>query len=111
MASKPMPTHPPSRLHPLKEARLRRGMSLRDVYAQSLDIAQREARRGTPDAKEFQLRPSTVKNIEDGSQYPTLHRLKTLVEIYELETNSLIDVLIAYGARHPASRNGRVKGH
>lgn len=86
-------------------------MSLRDVYAQSLDVAHREELRGTPDAREFQLRPSTVKNIEDGAQYPTLHRLKTLAEIYGLQIESLIDVLLAYGARHPASKNTRQKAH
>ncbi len=100
MAAQPVPRP----THPLKAARDKMALTVRDVWAMSKDIAERKKAEGFPDAKYYMISPMSMHRMESGTQFPTVHKLKSMEEIYSVPMAELVDGLLAWGSRHPNTR-------
>ena len=72
----------------LRAVRQRRGLTLRDVYERSLQVAEKRGR------KEFVIPPSRLHEFERQGIVPSIFRIYTLARIYKY---SLPKVLSWYG--------------
>ena len=70
----------------LRAIRQQLGLSFRDVYAASLDIAE-QCRQPT-----FVSPPSRLRNIESKNKIPSIHRLYALALIYRRTMNELLSL-------------------
>ena len=73
-------------LSELRAIRRQLGLSFRDVYAASLDIAE-QCRQPA-----FEIRPSGLHNIENKNMIPSIHRLHALALIYRRTMNELLSL-------------------
>src|SRR5437660_3186545 len=72
------------------------GLSFRDVYAASLDIAE-QCRQPA-----FEIAPSRLHEIESKNKIPSIHRLHALALVYRRTMNELLSL---YGIE-PSDRTG-----
>ena len=70
----------------LRAIRRQLGLSSRDVYAASLDIAE-QCRQPA-----FEIPPSGLHNIESKNMIPSIHRLHALALIYRRTMNELLSL-------------------
>ena len=80
----------------LRAMRQQLGLSFRDVYAASLDIAE-QCRQPA-----FEIAPSRLHEIESKNMIPSIHRLHALALIYRRTMNELLSL---YGIE-PSDRTG-----
>ena len=69
-----------SRLRKIREGR---GLTMRDVHAESRSLAQKHGRRG------FEMAPSRIHMLERGLSVPSLFRLYSLSAIYGISVREL----------------------
>jgi len=70
----------------LRAIRQQLGLSFRDVYAASLDIAE-QCRQPA-----FEIAPSHLHEIESKNKIPSIHRLHALALIYRRTMNELLSL-------------------
>ena len=72
-----------SRLRKIREGR---GLTMRDVHAESRSLAQKHGRRG------FEMVPSRLHMLERGLSVPSLFRLYSLSAIYGISVRELFSL-------------------
>lgn len=80
----------------LREIRGKRGLTLREVEAQSRDIATRR------DNIQYLFTAARLSQVESSKSLPSMYKLATLREVYDVP---LTDLLKIYGIEIPADSN------